>query len=492
MFLGMSSTTLIILGEVLYLLIILGVIIKIIIDTDNSIKSLGYILFVVFIPVIGIILYFLIGVNYRKQKLYKKKLVENTRLFNALRREIYDYTYMQIGDHHKIIGNFERTVKMLLNDSLAPLSQAKKAKLLVNGEEKFSEVFKALEAAKHHIHIQYYIYADDEIGNRIKETLSRKAKQGVEVRFIFDDFGSHRLHHKMLAELRAGGVQVAAFYQVHLYALANRMNYRNHRKIIVIDGHIGFIGGINVGDKYINNGKHKLFWRDTHLKFEGAAVWNLQYTFMSDWNFCAHENITINKYYFNFNNEFIDDKKSQTLIQIASSGPDSTRASIMLSFMGIIMACKERLYITTPYFIPNDTIIDAIKHVALSGIDVRLLVPGKSDSLIVNAASCSNYGDLLEAGVRVYRYQKGFVHAKTIVADNTLSVIGSANMDMRSFDFNFEINALVFDEAINSQLCEVFMEDIGHSIQLDSKKWNNRSRWRKFCEAMARLLSPLL
>lgn len=486
-----SSATWIIIGEIFYFLLVLGVIIKIIIDTDSSVKSLGYILVVMFLPVIGIVLYFSIGVNYRKQKLYKRKLIQNTKLFEQLTRDIYDYTYTQIDEHHEVIGRFEGTVKMLLNDSLTPLTQTKSTKLLINGEQKFEEVFKALEAAKHHIHIQYYIFTDDEIGNKVKDILIKKAGEGVEVRFIFDDFGSHGLRKKMLAELRKGGVKVAAFYRVRLYALANRMNYRNHRKIIVVDGHVGFVGGINVDDRYINNGKFELYWRDTHLKIVGAAVWSLQYTFMSDWNFCADEDIEIDKRYFDFKAEFVDGDSS-SLVQIASSGPDSTRASIMLSFLGIITSCRERLYITTPYFIPNDTIIDALKHAALSGVDVRLLVPGKSDSRIVNAASCSNYGDLLKAGVRVYRYQKGFVHAKTIVADDTLSVIGSANMDMRSFDFNFEVNALVFDKKINAELCDAFMNDLEYSIQLDSDKWNNRSRWCKFGDATARLLSPLL
>lgn len=488
----MSQTHLIIFAEILYFLIILGTIVRIIIDTDNSIKSLGYILVVIFLPIIGIILYFSIGINYRKRKLYNKKFIQNTELFDMLKAEIYDYTYNRLDESHEMINEFGRTVKMLLADSLSPLAQAKQTKLLINGEQKFEEVIKALEGAENHIHIEYYIFSDDEIGNRIKDILIRKVREGVEVRFIFDDFGSHKLRRRMFDELRKGGVKVAAFYRVRLYALANRLNYRNHRKIIIVDGKVGFVGGINVDDKYINNGKYRLYWRDTHLMFEGIAVWNLQYIFMSDWNFSTDERIAIDKRYFDLEASVLTANKTDALIQIAASGPDSSVASIMLSLLGIIMACKQRLYITTPYFIPNDTIINAIKHAALSGVDVRLLVPYKADSVIVNAASSSNYTKLLAAGVRIYRYKKGFVHAKTLIADDTLSVIGSANMDMRSFDLNFEVNALIFSTNINQQLYNAFINDIANSEELDQCKWHNRSRWRKLGEGTARLLSPLL
>lgn len=473
----------------LYGLLLAFTIITIIMDTRNSAKSLGYILVVLFLPLFGIIIYFSVGINYRKRKLYRRKLIEDNGLFRIIRQQMIDSTEQQINHNPELIDGKEHIVRAILKDNISLLAPATEVKLLTNGEEKFIDLLKALEDAKDNIHIQYYIFVDDEIGNKVKDILIRKADEGVKVRFMVDDFGSHGLHKHMLKELEKSKVEVAIFYKIRLYALANRLNYRNHRKIVVIDGHIGFIGGINVEDKYINNGNFKLFWRDTHLMIKGgAAVSKLQATFISDWNFCSENKIELDLSYFS--TEMGKDQKH--LVQIASSGPDSSRPSIMLSCLGIIMASKKRLYITTPYFIPNDAIVDAIVYAALSGVDVRLLVPGISDSLIVNAASCSYYTQLLKAGVKVYRYQKGFVHAKTIVSDDTLSFVGSANMDIRSFDLNFEINALVFSRIINKQLCDNFIKDIGDSKELNEKDWLKRSWLKQFGSAVARLISPLL
>lgn len=485
-----NSSTLFYYVEIAYFIVLVAVIAKIIYDTRNPIKSLAYILFAVFVPVIGIFVYFSVGVNYRKKKFYKIKTEENSDLINTLRVLTEASTKQTIEYRPDLYNGSKHLVRMLLRESSSPLASVSEMKLLLNGEEKFPELIKAMENAKDHIHIEYFIYNDDEIGNTIKDLMIRKAKEGVTVRFIFDDYGSHGLRKKMMEELRENGVEAYPFYEIKLYALANRMNYRNHRKIVVIDGNIGFIGGINVSDKYINNGKYKIFWRDTHLMFKGNAVSSLQFIFINDWNFCKKQetNLGVEKRYFPI--EPIE--ANQDTLQIASSGPDSNNSDIMLSFLGIITGSKERLYITTPYFIPNDTIVDAIKYSALSGVDVRLLVPGISDSRIVNAASSAYYRELLEAGVRIYRYQKGFVHAKTIVSDHTLSVIGTANMDIRSFDIMFESNANIFSESMNQQLCETFFNDLEDSEELILEQWKKRHKLIKFGGYCARLISPLL
>ena len=412
-----TSTLLTLIITTVYVAAVLFTIITIIMDTSDSAKSLGYLLVAIVIPVVGMVLYFSVGMNYRKRKLYKRKLIENNDLFRIIRRQIIDSTEQQLHHNPVLVDGKADVVRMLLRDNISPLASATDVKLLINGEEKFDELLKALEEAKEHIHIQYYIFVDDEIGNKVKEILIRKAGEGVKVRFIMDDFGSHGLHRRMLKEFAKSKVEVAIFYRIRLYALANRLNYRNHRKIVVIDGHTGFVGGINVEDKYINNGKFKLFWRDTHLMVKGgSAVSKLQATFISDWNFCSENKMGLDLHYFSTG----QGKDHKHLVQIASSGPDSSRPSIMLSTLGIIMASRKKLYITTPYFIPSESIVDAIVYAALSGVDVRLLVPGVSDSKIVNSASSSYYGRLLKAGVKIYRYQKGFVHAKTMVSDDTL------------------------------------------------------------------------
>jgi cardiolipin synthase len=470
---------------------VLVVSIKAIYDTHDSVKALGYVLIIIFIPVVGILFYVSFGLNYRKRKLYSKKIIYNDALFEQVKQYTLLSSHQEMEKHKDLLGDKVGIAEMMLSKSRLPLFPVEDVKLLVNGEEKFPEVFEVLEKAKHHIHIEYYIYANDEIGNKVKDILIRKAKEGVEVRFIYDDFGSRRLG-KMEKELRAAGAEVYPFYKIIIPMLASRMNYRNHRKIIVVDGKYGFVGGINIDDRYINNGKNRLFWRDTHLMVKGQAIFGLQYTFIGDWNFCAGQQLELSEAYFPIHTMTPDSLRPNSLVQMVDSGPDSELANIMLTFMGAIAIAKNRVYITTPYFIPNGTIMNAIKFAALKGVDVRLLVPGISDSRFVNAASCSNYRELLDVGVRIYRYQKGFVHSKTMVVDDNLSIIGSANMDIRSYDLDFEINASVFDKKLNKELADVFMDDISESIELDLMIWKRRSRLVKLGERIARLLSPLL
>lgn len=487
----MDFSTIIYIGEIIYFILVILTIIKIIYDTRNSAKSLAYILVVVFIPVVGMFIYFSFGENYRKRKFYQRKNANNLHLYKELAYLITESTNEAIEKYPKLYDSNGQLIRMLVTESLSPLSGVGEMKLLLNGEKKFPELLKAMENATDHIHIEYFVYNDDDIGNTIKDMMIRKAKEGVKVRFIFDDYGSHSVRKKMLGELREAGIEVYPFYEIKFYALASRMNYRNHRKIVVIDGRIGFIGGINVADRYVNNGKNQLFWRDTHLMLEGNAVATLQYIFFSDWNFCKKQEnlLSIEPNYFPIDPfQGIDDDG----VQIAASGPDSKNSDIMLSFLGIISGSKKRLYITTPYFIPNETIVDAIKFSALSGVDVRLLVPGISDSRFVNAASCSYYEELLDAGVRIFRYQKGFIHAKTIVSDDLLAVIGTANMDIRSFDLMFEVNANVFSREMNEQLYQTFLDDLKESEEVIPEKWNQRSKIVKFGEYCARLISPLL
>ena len=474
--------------EIIYAIIVIGVVARIIYDTRNPVKAVAYILLTVFIPIIGMFVYFSFGVNYRKKKFYKLKSAENNDLINTL-KALTEVSTNQTIEYRPDLYN-KHLVRMLLRESSSPLASVSEMKLLLNGEEKFPELIKAMENAKDHIHIEYYIYDDDEIGNQLKDLMIKKAKEGVTVRFIFDDYGSYGLRKKMMKELRENGVEAYPFYEIKLYALANRMNYRNHRKIVVIDGNVGFIGGLNVADRYINSGKNELFWRDTHLMFKGNAVSSLQFIFIHDWNFCKKQesSLSIEKRYFPIEPINV----CQDTLQVASSGPDSDNSDIMLSFLGVITGSKERLYITTPYFIPNDTIVDAIKYSALSGVDVRLLVPGISDSRVVNAASKAYYRELLEAGVRIYCYQKGFVHAKTIVSDDKLCVIGTANMDIRSFDIMFESNANIFSEDMNRQLCEVFFKDLEDSNEILLEEWKKRPKLVKFGGYCARLGSPLL
>ncbi|MBN8785918.1 MAG: cardiolipin synthase [Terrimonas sp.] len=477
--------------EILYIIALILVCFRIIYDTQNNIKTLAYLLLVVFIPVIGAIIYFSFGINYRKRRMYDKKLVADDVLAEKIRIQTLQSSQKTYNENKALLESNRELAYMLVNGSMSTLTGDNDVKLLINGESKFPEVIAALEKAKHHIHIEYYIFEDDEIGKTVEEILIRKAKEGVEVRFIYDDFGSRSIRRTLSRRLRSNHVQTFPFHKIIFVALANRLNYRNHRKIIVIDGTIGFIGGINVSDRYINAKENKLFWRDTHLYIQGSGVRYLQYLFMCDWNFCAQDHLKPNDVFFPEYSSIMP-KAGNKIVQIAASGPDSEVPVILFSILQAINLATQEILITTPYFIPGESVIDALLVSAMGGVKVKILVPDKSDSIIVNAAARSYYGDLARAGIEIYLYRKGFVHAKTLVADRKLSVVGTANMDYRSFDLNFEVNAIVYDKEIANQMADVFYNDIKDAELVDIEKWDKRPLYKEMIEKTARLISPLL
>lgn len=473
---------------ILYFLVLIIVCVRIILNTNTSSKGLAYLLLVVLFPLGGIIIYLSVGLNYRKSKLYQRKIEIDLKVFVEIEEKRMVYSREVLARNKAKLGEFYPLVHLLSKKSI--LSDNNKVQLLTNGEEKFPEIFKSLQAAKHHIHIEYYIYENDEIGHQLAEILIAKAKEGVEVRFIYDDFGSKGIRKNIVKRIRESGVEAYPFYKVNFVQLANRLNYRNHRKIIVIDGMTGYIGGINVSDRYINLTKDKLFWRDTHLKIIGSAVLNLQFTFLTDWNFCAQKNIRFSNDYFPVKN--INEEYGDQFVQIVASGPDSDYPRIMYSLMQTILLAKKELLITTPYFIPSSSFMNAIKIASLSGVDVKLLVPGVSDSAIVNTTSQSFYEELLEAGVKIFKYNKGFIHAKTLVCDGLVSSVGTANLDIRSFDLNFEVNAVIYDKKIASELVSQFAIDLESSEQITLERWSRRPFYRKLIEKVLHLFSALM
>ena len=484
--------TTLLLIEIIYLIVLVFVILRIIYDTSSSTKTLAYLLLVIFVPLLGMIFYFSFGINYRKRKLYCKKLIEDEYLAGKIKGNVIAYSKNIFEQNHSIVAQFKEHAHLLVRDNLSPLTAGNDVKLLINGEHKFSEVIAALKAAQHHIHIEYYIYEDDKIGNEITNILIQKAKEGIAVRFIYDDFGSRAIRKKMVPKMKTAGIDVFPFYKITFISFANRVNYRNHRKIIVIDGKTAFVGGINVSDKYINNTNDpkKLFWRDTHLRIDGPGIHYLQYLFLCDWNFCAKANLQPDSAFFPQLSSF--EGNANKLVQIAASGPDSDRPTILYSLLQAISLAKEEVLITTPYFIPGESIIDALVVAALGGVSVKLLVPGISDSVFVNAAARSYYTDLLKAGVEIYLYKKGFVHAKTLVTDKKMAIVGTANMDFRSFDLNFEVNAIVYDDEIAKELTDVFYLDIKDAEKIDAHNWEDRPHYKQLMERTVRLISPLL
>ena len=473
---------------IVYTIILILVCLRIIYETHSSTKIMAYLLFCAFIPVIGILFYLAFGINYWKKKLYSKKMGQDEKVLQQMEKNILQYneTVVELPDTG---GNANAELAaMLIKDLQSPLTRHNRIKLLLNGEEKFPELMKAMAGAKHHIHLEYYIFEQDDTGKTIIELLITKAKEGVQVRFIYDDFGSPAIKNKIEKRLKDAGVEIYPFHKVHFYLLANRINYRNHRKIVVIDGQTGFVGGINVSDKYINNKKQKLYWRDTHIRIDGPGVFYLQYIFITDWNFCCPKKLKLKNEYFVQNMA----AKEDVYVQIVSSGPDSVQPSVLFSVLEAIYLATKEILITTPYFIPGDSILDALRIASLSGISVKLLVPGKCDSKLVNAASKVNYNDLLQAGVEIYIYQKGFVHAKTLVTDGKMSMIGTANMDHRSFELNFEVNAIIYDAAFAEKMRTIFFEDLKNAEKLNAEKWYKRSFFTQLPEKIAKIFSPSL
>ena len=474
---------------VLYILIIIAVCVNILVKTETPSTALGYLLLVISFPVIGVIIYLSVGLNYRKKELYRKKLEVDELEYPKLEMQAMNHSHETLKRYKDRIGNFYQLASFSKTKNFT--SDNNKATVLVNGETKFPDVMESLRRAKHHIHIEYYIYANDTIGNQLAQLLMEKAKEGVEVRFIYDDFGSSGIRKNIARELRDAGVEAYPFYKINMIMFANRMNYRNHRKIIVIDGTVGYVGGINVSDNYINNSeKDKLFWRDTHLKIHGTSVINLQTTFLADWNFCANQKIPYSTNYFPVENA--SEVHGNHLVQIVTSGPDSKYPKIKYSLIQAILSAKHEVCITSPYFIPDKSFLDAINIAALSGIDVKLLVPAKSDSFVVNTTTQSYFQELMNAGVKIYTYDKGFIHAKTMVCDKKIAIIGTANLDNRSFDLNFEINAIVYDEQIATELKEIYDKDLAMSTQVVPEEWAQRPLYMKLMERVLHLFSSLM
>lgn len=467
-----------------YVLALIAIIV-ILFKNINPTKTLTYILVLVFFPFLGLLVYYFFGQEYRKNKIFDRKNVLNKSIIKKL-SEDFTLNEKDIAKFDKILDDKMKLVRLLYNSENTPLTKHNEVRILLNGKEKFKALFADLKNAKHHIHLEYYILKDDIIGNELIDIICEKAKNGVKVRLSFDDVGS-KISSRGKRKLKESGVDFYAFMPVLFPGFTGKLNYRNHRKIVVIDGEIGYVGGINVSDNYVNYKNGESFWRDTHLRIVGEAVKPLQVHFLMTWDFVSNSNITINKQLFPPSTV-----KKETAVQISASGPDTNWANIMEAIFVAINQADDYIYITTPYFIPNDQIITALQVSAKSGVDVRLIIPKTSDSWTAKYATNSYLEKLLEAKVKVYRYCNGFIHAKTIVVDDIFSTIGTANLDYRSFNINFEINALIYNTETSIELKNQFFDDLKECEQLDLESWIERSNFNKLKESYSRLWSPLL
>ncbi len=467
-----------------YYALVIFAVIKILLENKNPLKTHSYLLLLVLVPIVGLVIYILFGQDYRKHKFYSRKKAIDISMVDS----IVD-NQLHLAHQHELIANdlvMEKIniIKLLLRNNNAFLTKNNKVQMLINGEQKFALLLKDMEKATDHIHLEYYIFEEDKIGSKVIDKLILKAAEGVKIRFIYDDVGSN-LSLKLRKRLEKAGIAAKPIMPVY-FPKFSKVNYRDHRKIVVIDGRIGYVGGINVADRYVNKTGQQN-WRDTHLKIEGNAVYSLQIAFLLNWYYATKEKLSFDKYLFP---EIIT--QSNQCVQIAGSGPDTDWASIMQAFFVAINSAKKRVWITSPYFIPNEPVLTAIKTAALSGIDVQIIFPYTADSKIVHYASMSYMKEVLEAGVKVHLYTNGFIHAKTLLVDDVFSSVGTANMDYRSFDQNYEINAMVYSESFARELAGQFLIDVAQCVPLQLSRWDQRPIRKRLLQSTARLLAPLL
>ncbi len=470
----------------IYFITVAFTVILIIQQKGDPLKTISWLLVIFLLPVIGIILYFFFGKNYRKEKIFSRKgLIDLEHMKLLSLDQFIKLAHKDIFKGEKLRSKVN-IMRLLLNSSKSLLTEKNKVTVLQNGRETFDSIIQAIEEAKHHIHLEYYIVDDDHIGNLIRKLLIRKAQEGVKVRFIYDDVGCWSLPKHFIDSMTDGGIDAYPFLPVRFPLLTNKINYRNHRKIVVVDGKIGFTGGLNIADRYLQGSEGLGIWRDTHVRLEGEAVNSLQVIFLVDWFFVSDEIVQGEPYFPP------TDTTEQHLVQITASGPDSDWASIMQAYFAAISSAQSNIYISTPYFMPNESILTALKAASLSGLDVRIILPAKSDSKMVFWSSRSYVTELLEAGIKIYFYHKGFPHSKLLLVDGVLSSIGTANLDIRSFDQNFEISALIYDEKIAIELQQNYLSDLQNSIEILPAMWEKRPRWDKIRESVTRIFSPLL
>ncbi|MBM7659750.1 cardiolipin synthase [Bacillus mesophilus] len=454
-------------------------------ENRNPTKTITWLIVLGIFPVIGFFFYILFGRNFRKKKMFQRKAINDEEKF----QELYDKEIRRNKvEYEHLSGHQERLFRLAQRLGKSPITKNTYSEVLTNGDETYSKIIKGLQEANQSIHLEYYIVRDDEIGNKIKEILIEKAKAGVEVRFLYDSVGSWRLTRTYINSLKEAGVKMAPFSPVKLPFLNHKVNFRNHRKIIVVDGKIGFVGGLNIGDEYLGRNKYFGFWRDTHLFLEGEAVRSLQIIFLKDWYYTTNEALKADNYL----NPTLGVGNDLGGVQLVAGGPDHEWEVIKNLFFEMISSARKSICIATPYLIPDVDILSALKIASLSGVDVKIIVPNRPDKKIVFYASRSYFPELLEAGVEVYEYEKGFMHSKFIIIDDEIASIGTSNMDMRSFHLNFEVNAFLYQTNSIQRLVKVFKEDLEHSKVVETSTFNTRSIIVRVTESLSRLLSPLL
>lgn len=463
----------------LYSIIALVAIIIVIMDNRQPAKTLAWVLVLSFMPIVGIILYFFFGQNIRKERIVSQKSLDE--LTKRAMLEFVEQRNLQIPPAYKNIIN------LFINQDWALPFKDNEAEIYTSGYEFFPALLAEIGRAKHHIHIDTFIIEDDALGRLIADALIDKAHEGVQVRLIYDDVGCWNVQNSFFERMREEGIEVHPFMPVKFPAFTSKANYRNHRKVCVIDGTVGFIGGMNLALRYVK-GTGTQAWRDTHMKLRGTAVYGLQRAFLVDWYFVDRTLITSRDYYPP--HQVV---ANECLAQVVTSNPTDAWPSIEQGYLGLLTNARRYIYMETPYFLPTEPILFAMRMAALSGVDVRLMIPYRNDSKLVAWASISYVQQIVNAGVKVELYKDGFNHSKLLICDDEVCTCGSANLDFRSFEHDFESNVFFYDKAMTLRLKQVFETDERHCVSFSEWKSKIKSSfWQRLFASMVRMLAPLL
>lgn len=465
----------------LYIFVMFITMFSLMLENRFAHETLLWMYVLLFFPVFGYIFYLFSGQLYLKGYLFQSKRKKDREEWKSLVTHVSSPDLSFLNNHQQSFAAFAK------NASETTISTSSQTEVLKNGNETFTEIIKQLKKAEKFIHIEYYIFRSDRLGTEIIDILIEKAKNGVEVLFIFDAAGSLSLSNNEVKRMKNAGIKAYPFSPLKHGFFNQKFNFRNHRKIIIIDGEVGFVGGLNVGEEYLGRNKTIGFWRDTHMVLKGEAVYMLHTVFLLDWEYVSGEDVLEERPEFN---NIVE--QGDGAVQVVASGPDTQQGIMSDFYYSLITSATKSIWIASPYFVPNQAIKAAIKHAAIKGIQVRLMVPAVNDGFLTQYGSRSYFGELLQFGVEVYTYKKGFLHQKLIIVDGDMASIGTANMDMRSFHLNFEVNVFLMGSRSIEDLITHYKEDMMDSDKLDPIRYNNRGLLERSKESFARLFSNVL
>ncbi|MDR1572428.1 MAG: cardiolipin synthase, partial [Clostridiales Family XIII bacterium] len=409
-------------------------------ERKDPYATLAWIMILFLVPALGIVFYFLFSQNIARQRIFRltkyEELVINQALqeqMSAVRQDRFEFVNKEARKWHNMVSLHQSCANSFL-------TQDNRISIITDGIHMFDALLDDIGKASYSVNVEYFIVKNDAVGRRLVSALTEKARQGVETRLLIDAMGGGQFSERDMDEFRAAGGKFAFFFPTKLKYLSTKLNYRNHRKLVIIDGKVGFLGGFNIGNEYLGKSKRFGCWRDTHLRLTGSCVQDMNARFMLDWRFAAKESMFIAQAYYSE-----PEKAGASAVQIVASGPDSSREEIKHGYLKMISAASRNIFIQTPYFVPDASILDALKTAALSGVDVRIMIPHMPDHMFVYWATYSYVGQLINVGARAFVYDAGFLHAKTMAVDGEVASVGSANFDIRSFRLNFETNAFIYD-----------------------------------------------